>query len=178
MSDTQVKFDSLLNNETDSTLKKGNTTTNKKTKTNKNNSVSASSVKTSVQNSSTATVKNSAQKRSTSSKSSTTKNKLQTKSNTLKRVSVTQDDIDKLCEVYDWYLEVKDHLIMKNTIEDAPLNIQKNDGIIKVSKKISATVDNDTWEDFSTLCSNTGNKKGDLLTKIIKDYLIKHKDLF
>lgn len=25
-----------------------------------------------------------------------------------KKINLTQEDLDKLCEVYDWYLEIKD----------------------------------------------------------------------
>ena len=60
-----------------------------------------------------------------------------------RKINITQEDLDKLCEVYDWYMEVKDLKSMKsksNTnkkdikIEDTNLDSLKSTSI-KVDKK-------------------------------------------
>ncbi len=50
--------------------------------------------------------------------------------------------------------------------------------IIKQAKKVSITIDQDVWENFSTLATNISQKKGPLLTEILKEYLLKHRDLY
>lgn len=95
-----------------------------------------------------------------------------------KRVSVTQEDMDKLCEVYDWYLWVKDMDMFKTPpiVENTDIEIEED--IVKEKKKISATVDKEIWDSFDSLCKNTGYKKGEMISKALEDFLLKHKDLY
>lgn len=93
------------------------------------------------------------------------------------KVSVTQEDMDKLCEVYDWYLQVKDLNIIYANTNMKKTSLEIDDNIIKDKKRISSIVDESIWEDFSRLCENTCHKKGDVLTQAIKEFLTKHKDL-
>lgn len=85
--------------------------------------------------------------------------------------------MDKLCEVYDWYLQVKDLDIIEANTQFKQSSIEVEDDIIKNKKRISSVVDESTWDDFSRLCENTSHKKSDLLTQAMKDFLLKHKDL-
>jgi len=57
-------------------------------------------------------------------------------------------------------------------------NIKIEEDIIKQAKKVSITIDQDVWENFSTLATNISQKKGPLLTEILKEYLLKHRDLY
>lgn len=98
--------------------------------------------------------------------------------NKTRRVSFTQDELDKLCEVYDWYMSVKDRAPLKQVNRIGKTNIKIEEDIIKEPKRVSVTIDKDVWDNFSTLASNISQKKGNLLTEIVKEYLNQHKDLY
>ena len=94
------------------------------------------------------------------------------------RVTFTQDELDKLCEVYDWYMTIKDLDPIKQVKQIENTDIKIEEDIIKEAKKVSITIDQEVWENFSTLATNISQKKGPLLTEILKEYLQKHKDLY
>ncbi|MEG0249808.1 MAG: DNA-binding protein [Peptostreptococcus sp.] len=162
-----------------STAPKSNTK-KKKTTTSKNNSK-----KTDIKNISLE--KNSSEK--SLNKKTTSLSKKNTKASPKKsvskrtvkgknsKVSVSQEDMDKLCEVYDWYMQVKDLEILKEKTKIKKTSIKIENDIIKEKKRISAVVDNEVWSAFDRLCNNTEEKKGEMLTFAIKDFLLKHKDL-
>ena len=111
-------------------------------------------------------------------KASLTKVAKTTSKNKTSRVSFTQDELDKLCEVYDWYMAIKDLDPLKQVKHIENTNIKIEEDIIKQAKKVSITIDRDVWENFSTLATNISQKKGPLLTEILKEYLLKHRDLY
>lgn len=111
-------------------------------------------------------------------KASLTKVAKTTSKNKTSRVSFTQDELDKLCEVYDWYMAIKDLDPLKQVKHIENTNIKIEEDIIKQAKKVSITIDQDVWENFSTLATNISQKKGPLLTEILKEYLLKHSDLY
>ncbi len=111
-------------------------------------------------------------------KASLTKVAKTTSKNKTSRVSFTQDELDKLCEVYDWYMVIKDLDPLKQVKQIENTNIKIEEDIIKQAKKVSITIDQDVWENFTTLATNISQKKGPLLTEILKEYLLKHRDLY
>lgn len=154
-------------------LKKKITSTNKKTASSNKNTTSATEKKDSKK---TSNKKAAASKKNTTSPAKKTSPKRTVKGKNSK-VSVSQEDMDKLCEVYDWYMQVKDLDIIKEKTKIKKTSIKIEDDIIKTKKRISAVVDNDVWAAFDRLCNNTEEKKGEMLTFAIKDFLLKHKDL-
>ena len=91
-----------------------------------------------------------------------------------KKINLTQDDLDKLCEVYDWYLEIKDckYLKPKKTKKEIVVDFEKTE-----DKTVSMKVDKGVWEDFLRLCSNTSHDRKTLLTQALSDFMKVHKDL-
>ena len=97
-----------------------------------------------------------------------------------RKINITQEDMDKLCEVYDWYLSVKDTISYNAATEEDSKNkdviIEETE--LKDTQKAYLNIDRQTWEDFDVLCSNCGFKKNEVLTQIIKDFLREHRNLF
>ena len=91
-----------------------------------------------------------------------------------KKINLTQEDLDKLCEVYDWYLEIKDckYLKPKKTKKEIVVDFEKTE-----DKTVSMKVDNGVWEDFLRLCSNTSHDRKTLLTQALSDFMKVYKDL-
>ena len=91
-----------------------------------------------------------------------------------KKINLTQDDLDKLCEVYDWYLEIKDckYLKPKKTKKEIVVDFEKTE-----DKTVSMKVDKGVWEDFLRLCSNTSHDRKTLVTQALSDFMKVHKDL-
>lgn len=104
----------------------------------------------------------------------TTNNKVTSKID--KKINITQEDIDKLCEVYDWYMQIKDHKSIKiktNNKKDIMLdNLEINE-----LKSISIKLDKKTWEDFERLCSNSQYTKIQILTQALNDFMKQYKHL-
>ena len=100
-----------------------------------------------------------------------------TKAKKDKRINITQDDLDKLCEVYDWYMQVKDYKSMK------PKNISKKKDVLveelemKEVKSTSIKVDKSVWEEFERLCSNSEFNKQQIITQALKDFMKEYKHL-
>ena len=91
-----------------------------------------------------------------------------------KKINLTQEDLDKLCEVYDWYLEIKDckSLKPKKTKKEIVVDFEKTE-----DKTVSMKVDKGVWEDFLRLCSNTSHDIKTLVTQALSDFMKVHKDL-
>ena len=97
-----------------------------------------------------------------------------TKTKKDKKINLTQEDLDKLCEVYDWYLEIKDckYLKPKKTKKEIVVDFEKTE-----DKTVSMKVDKGVWEDFLRLCSNTSHDRKTLVTQALSDFMKVHKDL-
>ena len=91
-----------------------------------------------------------------------------------KKINLTQEDLDTLCEVYDWYLEIKDckSLKPKKTKKEIVVDFEKTE-----DKTVSMKVDKGVWEDFLRLCSNTSHDRKTLVTQALSDFMKVHKDL-
>ena len=91
-----------------------------------------------------------------------------------KKINLTQEELDKLCEVYDWYLEIKDckSLKPKKTKKEIVVDFEKTE-----DKTVSMKVDKGVWEDFLRLCSNTSHDRKTLVTQALSDFMKVHKDL-
>lgn len=91
-----------------------------------------------------------------------------------RKINLTQEDLDKLCEVYDWYLEVKDckSLKPKKPKKEIVVDFEKTE-----DKTVSMKVDKGVWEDFLRLCSNTSHDRKTLVTQALSDFMKVHKDL-
>lgn len=90
------------------------------------------------------------------------------------KVNVSAEDLDKLCEVYDWYLSVKDiKSLQPKTKKD--INIEKcNMNNLKATR---VQVEKSVWEEFERLCSNSKYSKQEIITQAIKDFLKQYKNL-
>ena len=186
----QVSFASLAEIE-ETTPKEEKKTTRRKSSSTNNKEEKKTTVKKESTKSSTSSSKSTAstnKSNASSSKSATTKNKEAKSTTTKKRtapkkdrkINITQEDMDKLCEVYDWYLSVKDTISYNAATEEDSKNkdvvIEETD--LKDTKKAYLNIDRQTWEDFDVLCSNCGFNKNEVLTQIIKDFLREHRNLF
>lgn len=97
-----------------------------------------------------------------------------------KKINVTQEDLDKICEVYDWYISVKEDV---NKIKKTTKNINKKkliieENLVKEKKNATIVVDKEIWGNFDMLCKNAEFKKGEIITQALKDFILKHKDLY
>ena len=72
-----------------------------------------------------------------------------------RKINITQEDMDKLCEVYDWYLSVKDTISYNAATEEDSKNkdVVIEETELKDTKKAYLNIDRQTWEDFDVLCS-------------------------
>ena len=110
-------------------------------------------------------------------------NKVETKKNKRgvpkndRKINVTQEDLDKLCEVYDWYMEVKDIKSMKIKAKTNKKDIKIEDTNIDTLKSTSIKVDKKTWQDFERLCSNSKFTKQEIITQALKDFMKEYKNL-
>lgn len=94
-----------------------------------------------------------------------------------RKINLTQEDMDKLCEVYDWYMEVRDLKTMKNKTKTKKKDITIEDTNLISLKSTSIKVDKKTWEDFERLCSNSEFSKQEILTQALKDFMKEYKNL-
>ena len=88
-----------------------------------------------------------------------------------------EEDLDKLCEVYDWYMQVKDLKSMKLSKNKNQKDINIENANIDTLKKISIKVDKSTWDDFERLCSNSQFKKQEIITQALKNFMKEYKNL-
>lgn len=91
-----------------------------------------------------------------------------------KKINLTQEDLDKLCEVYDWYLEVRDckSLKRKKPKKDIVVDFEPTE-----DKNVSIKVDKGVWEDFLRLCSNSGHDRKTVITQALSDFMKTYRDL-
>lgn len=94
-----------------------------------------------------------------------------------KKINICQDDIDKLCEVYDWYIEVKDNKVFRPKKVSNKKDIVLDTEEISEVKSANIRVDKQTWEDFERLCSNSSYNKKEILTQALKDFMKVYKNL-
>ena len=82
--------------------------------------------------------------------------------------------MDKLCEVYDWYLSVKDckSLKRKKSKKDIVIDFEPTE-----DKNVSLKVDKSVWEDFLRLCSNSSYDRKTIVTQALSDFMKVYKDL-
>lgn len=111
-----------------------------------------------------------------SSKPSTTKIQKVYKSKPAK-VNVSAEDLDKLCEVYDWYLSVKDIKSLKPKITKSKKDILIEECDMTDLKSTRVQVEKSTWEEFERLCSNSDHTKQEIITQAIKEFLKQYKNL-
>ena len=159
----QIEFEENKNyNKNKSTKTKENKTTSKKekdiTKTGKNKE---SNLKKNIK------VENKVENK-------TTKRQIPKKD---RKINITQEDLDKLCEVYDWYMEVKDLKSMKSNSSKNKKDIKIEDTNLESLKSTNIKVDKKTWEDFERLCSNSKFSKQEIITQALKDFMKEYKNL-
>lgn len=94
-----------------------------------------------------------------------------------RKINITQEDLDKLCEVYDWYMEVKDLKTIKRKVKNNKKDIKIENSNIENLKTTSIKVDKSTWEDFERLCSNSQFSKIEIITQALKDFMKEYKNL-
>lgn len=94
-----------------------------------------------------------------------------------KKINMTVEDMDKLCEVYDWYMQVKDYKSMKPKIQSSKKDINIENNNVNEIKNTSIRVDKKIWEDFERLCSNSKFSKQEILTQALKDFMNQYKNL-
>ena len=102
------------------------------------------------------------------------KKKKVTKPKKDKKIILTQEDLDKLCEVYDWYLEVKDckSLKRKKSKKDITIDFEPTE-----DKNVSLKVDKGVWEEFLRLCSNSNYDRKTIVTQALNEFMKMYKDL-
>ena len=95
-----------------------------------------------------------------------------------RKINLTQEDMDKLCEVYDWYLQVRDNKNIKpNKIISNKKDINIEEKELKELKSTSIKVDKSTWDEFERLCSNSNFSKQQIITQALKDFMKEYKHL-
>lgn len=97
------------------------------------------------------------------------------KSKMEKKINFTVEDLDKLCEVYDWYLQVKDLKSIKTKKTKKDIKIEKDN--IKELKTTTIRVDKNTWQEFERLCANSNFSKQQIITQAINNFMIENKHL-
>ncbi|MCC0638040.1 MULTISPECIES: DNA-binding protein [unclassified Clostridioides] len=93
-----------------------------------------------------------------------------------RKINITQEDLDKLCEVYDWYLEVKDYNIKPKKISNKK-DVHIDNESLSELKTTRVRIDKETWSDFERLCSNSNFEKHQILTQALKEFMKKYKNL-
>ena len=168
----QIEFGENLNK------KKGSNAKQKEAKKNSNKKV-VLEVKKEIDNKVKNKSKNMKRESTSKVKDIDNKNKV-VKRQTLKKdrkINITQEDLDKICEVYDWYMEVKDLKSMKSKPKTNKKDIKIENTDLKELKSTSIKVDKKTWEDFERLCSNSEFSKQEIITQALKDFMKEYKNL-
>ncbi|MDX5795289.1 DNA-binding protein [Clostridioides difficile] len=93
-----------------------------------------------------------------------------------RKINITQEDLDKLCVVYDWYLEVKDYHIKPKQVSNQK-DVHIDDEHIDELKTTRIRIDKEIWNDFERLCSNSNFEKHQILTQALKEFMKKYKNL-
>ncbi|MCC0629229.1 MULTISPECIES: DNA-binding protein [unclassified Clostridioides] len=105
-----------------------------------------------------------------------TKTKKNVKPKKDRKINITQEDLDKLCEVYDWYLEVKDHNIKPKKVSNKK-DVHIDNEPLNELKTTRIRIDKEIWNDFERLCSNSSFEKHQILTQALKEFMKKYKNL-
>lgn len=163
--DKQISFENESNTKND-TLSKNIATKNKRSK----------SIKVKVENINSKLDKSKVNKKESAIKKESKTIKRSTPKKD-RKINLTQEDMDKLCEVYDWYMEVRDLKTMKNKTKTKKKDITIEDTNLISLKSTSIKVDKKTWEDFERLCSNSEFSKQEILTQALKDFMKEYKNL-
>ena len=143
---------------------------NKSTKTKENKTTSKKEKETTK----TGKTKESNLKKNIKVENKTTKRQIPKKD---RKINITQEDLDKLCEVYDWYMEVKDLKSMKSNSSKNKKDIKIEDTNLESLKSTNIKVDKKTWEDFERLCSNSKFSKQEIINQALKDFMKEYKNL-
>ena len=106
-----------------------------------------------------------------------TKAKKGSNSKKLSKVNFSSQDLDKLCEVYDWYLSVKDIKALRPKARKNKKDILIEKSNIKDFKSTRIKVEKSIWEEFERLCSNSSYEKHEIITQALKEFLSQYKDL-
>lgn len=123
------------------------------------------------------TLGNNKSKSSTQTKASNTNKKTVLKKSKSTKVNMTVEDMDKLCEVYDWYLSIKDLKTLQSKKRKATKDLIIEECDMSNLKSVSIKVEKSTWEEFERLCSNSEYKKQEILTQALKNFLKENKNL-
>ncbi|MGL5749164.1 MAG: DNA-binding protein [Paraclostridium sp.] len=99
------------------------------------------------------------------------------KSKSSSKVNMSVEDMDKLCEVYDWYLSIKDLKTLKAKKKSNNKDIELEQCDMNNLKSTSIKIDKSTWEEFERLCSNSAHTKQEIVTQAIKNFLKEYKYL-
>ncbi|WP_195939457.1 DNA-binding protein [Romboutsia sp. 1001713B170131_170501_G6] len=110
-------------------------------------------------------------------KKNTTKQRKTSNPKRDKKVNLTPEDMDKLCEVYDWYLQVRDVKAIKPKTKTSKKDIAIEENNIGELKSTSIRVDKKIWEEFERLCSNSSFTKQEIITQALKNFLKENKHL-
>lgn len=94
-----------------------------------------------------------------------------------KKINITTEDMDKLCEVYDWYLQVRDFKSLKSKSLKSKKDINIDKVELKNFKSANIKVEKATWDEFERLCSNSQFSKPEILTQALKDFMKVYKNL-
>lgn len=94
-----------------------------------------------------------------------------------KKINICQEDIDKLCEVYDWYIQVKDNKVFRSKGVSNKKDILLDNTNVNDFKSVNIRVDKQTWEDFERLCSNSSFNKKEIITQALKEFMKLYKNL-
>ncbi|GAA0238670.1 hypothetical protein GCM10008921_23710 [Metaclostridioides mangenotii] len=174
----QVSKKETTKQTTDKTVNNKTTSNHTKTKQEENKTSTRKNTTTKQSASKQTTKKESVKKDSTKENSAKKDTVKKTKTRVDRKINVTQEDLDKLCEVYDWYLQVKDYANDINKIKKSDeKDIFVEDEKIVEFKSTSIRVDINTWNEFDRLCSNSKYSKSVILTQALKDFMKKNKDL-
>ena len=93
------------------------------------------------------------------------------------KVNINAQDLDKLCEVYDWYLSVKDIKAIQPKGNKSKKDVVIDSKNLKDLKASRIQVDKAIWEEFERLCSNSKYSKSEIITQALKEFLIQYKHL-
>ncbi|CEN78522.1 hypothetical protein [Paraclostridium sordellii] len=93
------------------------------------------------------------------------------------KININAQDLDKLCEVYDWYLSVKDIRAIQPKGNKSKKDVVIDSKNLKDLKASRIQVDKAIWEEFERLCSNSKYSKSEIITQALKEFLIQYKHL-
>lgn len=93
------------------------------------------------------------------------------------KINMTVEDMDKLCEVYDWYLSIKDLKTLQSKKRKNTKDIDIDNCDMSNLKSTTIKVEKSTWDEFERLCSNSEYTKQEILTQALRNFLKENKNL-